>query len=155
MLASAVPPSTFYIAILNQGQRSISLKPRVLVSWAIQGIFIMVAAFFTHYGGVSNQPAIGGKYSSGPLQRRLLRWLRLDHYNYVDLVAIALLAFRRSSLPLAHPKHERVPPELLSARPINPGSAVCMKQGRHGGRAQRGRVSFWTRVREESTTTAS
>jgi hypothetical protein len=91
----------------------------------------------------------------GLLQRRLLRWLRLDHYNYVDVVAIALLAFRRSSLPLTHPKHERVPPELLSARPINPGSAVCMKQRRHGGRAQRGRVSFWTRVREESTTTAS
>jgi hypothetical protein len=126
--------------------------PRFL---AIQRIFIMVAAFFTHYGVVSNQPAMVVNIVQGLLQRRLLRWLRLDHYNYVDLVAIALLAFRRSSLPLAHPKHERVPPELLSARPINPGSVVCMKQGRHGGRAQHGRVSFWTRVREERTTTAS
>jgi hypothetical protein len=91
----------------------------------------------------------------GLQQRRQARWLRSDHYNYVDFMVIALLAFCRSGLPLAHPRHERIPPGLLSARPINLGPAVCMKRGRHGGRSQRGRVSFWTRVRGERTTTAS
>jgi hypothetical protein len=54
----------------------------------------MVAALFTNYGVVSNQPAIGGKYSSGSSAKETVEVAKIsDHYNYVDLVAIALLAF--------------------------------------------------------------
>jgi hypothetical protein len=113
----------------------------------------MVAAFFTHYGVVSNRSAIGGKYSSGPSAEETgemaqIRPLQLRRpYGYRSF---GLLPLRPTYL-----RHERIPPGLLSARPINLGPAVCMKRGRHGGRSQRGRVSFWTRVRGERTTTAS
>jgi hypothetical protein len=47
----------------------------LVVSWMLQCIFITIAALFTHYGVVSNQPAIGGVFSSGSSKRppRLLR----------------------------------------------------------------------------------
>ena len=55
----------------------------------------MAAALFTYYGVVSNQPAIGGKYSSGSSAKEAVEIAKIsDHYNYVDLVAIALLAFQ-------------------------------------------------------------
>jgi len=56
---------------------------------------IMVATLFTYYGVVSNQPAIGGKYSSWSSEKKTVEIAKIsNHYNYVDLVAIALLAFQ-------------------------------------------------------------
>jgi uncharacterized membrane protein YoaK (UPF0700 family) len=70
----------------------------LVVSWVIQCIFILIAALFTHYGVVSNQPAIGGKYSSGSSEEERAEVTKnSDHYNYVDLVAIALLAFQSAA----------------------------------------------------------
>lgn len=70
----------------------------------------MVAALFTYYGIVSDQPAIGGKYSSGSSAKETVEIVKIsNHYNYVDLVAIALLAFQGAApVCLAHPRHERI-----------------------------------------------
>jgi hypothetical protein len=55
----------------------------------------MPAALFTSYGVASNQPAIGGNNSSGSSAKETVEIAKIsDHYNYVDLVAIALLAFQ-------------------------------------------------------------
>jgi hypothetical protein len=66
----------------------------LVVSWILQCIFIMTAGFFTHYGVVSNQPAIGGVFSSGSSKEAAEAARNHDHYNYIDLIAIALLAFQ-------------------------------------------------------------
>ena len=67
----------------------------LILSWVIQCTLITIAAILTHYGAVSNQPAIGGQYSSGSLAVTTVKGDQdPDHYNYVDLVAIALLAFQ-------------------------------------------------------------
>jgi uncharacterized membrane protein YoaK (UPF0700 family) len=66
----------------------------LVISWALQCIFITIAALFTHYGVVSNQPAIGGVFSSGSSKEAAEVAKASDHHNYVDLVAIALLAFQ-------------------------------------------------------------
>jgi hypothetical protein len=66
----------------------------LVVSWVLQCMFIMIGGFFTHYGVVSNQPAIGGVFSSGSSKEAAETARSHDPYNYVDLVAIALLAFQ-------------------------------------------------------------
>ena len=67
----------------------------LILSWLIQCSLITIAAVLTYYGVVSNQPALGGKYSSGSVAKETVEVARnSDHYNYVDLVAIALLAFQ-------------------------------------------------------------
>jgi hypothetical protein len=57
----------------------------------------MIGGFLTHYGVVSNQPAIGGVFSSGPSNEAAQLAPSRGHHNYVDLVAIALLAFQSAA----------------------------------------------------------
>jgi hypothetical protein len=70
----------------------------------------MVAALSTYYGVVSNQPATGGKHSSGSSAKGTVEIGKMSNlYNYVDLVAIPFSPpRRRSGLPLAHPRRERI-----------------------------------------------
>ena len=66
----------------------------LVVSWIIQCILITTAGFLTHYGVVSNQPAIGGVFSSGSSKEAAEAARTYDRHNYADLVTIALLAFQ-------------------------------------------------------------
>lgn len=82
--------------LLNEGPSS-RKRWVLVVSWMLQCIFTVVAGFFAHYGVVSNQPAIGGVFSSGASKEAAEAARSHDHYNYVDLVAIALLAFQSAA----------------------------------------------------------
>jgi hypothetical protein len=59
-----------------------------IISFFIQTCFIAIAASLIHANEVSNQPFVGGSFSSGNAQ------IPVDKVNYLDLCPIALLSFQ-------------------------------------------------------------
>jgi uncharacterized membrane protein YoaK (UPF0700 family) len=60
----------------------------LIISFFIQTSFIAIAAALVHANEVSNQPFVGGSFSSGNAQ------IPADEINYLDLCPVAFLSFQ-------------------------------------------------------------